>query len=31
MPPYFQNISKLASLAKIIHRDGETLLVMRKV
>ena len=30
MPPYFQNISSLASLVEIIRREGETLLVMRK-
>ena len=30
MPPYFRNISNLASLVKIIGRKGETLLVMRK-
>ena len=29
MPPYFRKISRLASLAEILHKENETLLVMR--
>lgn len=30
MPPYFQRISRLASLAEFLRKDGETLLVMKR-
>lgn len=30
MPPYFRRISRLASLAEILRKEGETLLVMRQ-
>lgn len=30
MTPYFRKISRLASLVEIIHKEGETLLVMRR-
>jgi amino-acid N-acetyltransferase len=31
MPPYFRRISRLASLAEFLQKEGETLLVMRKL
>jgi N-acetylglutamate synthase-like GNAT family acetyltransferase len=31
MPPYFRRISRLASLAEFLQKEGETLLVMRKM
>lgn len=30
MPPYFRRISHLASITKILRKEGETLLVMRQ-
>lgn len=30
MPPYFRRISRLASLAEFLRKDGETLLVMKR-
>jgi amino-acid N-acetyltransferase len=29
MPPYFQRISRLAALAELLRKEGETLLIMR--
>jgi N-acetylglutamate synthase-like GNAT family acetyltransferase len=31
MPPYFRKISRLASLAEFLQKEGETLFVMRKI
>jgi amino-acid N-acetyltransferase len=31
MPPYFRRISRLASLVEFLQKEGETLLVMRKL
>ena len=31
MPPYFRRISRLASLIEFMQKEGETLLVMRKL
>jgi amino-acid N-acetyltransferase len=31
MPPYFRRINRLASLAEFLQKEGETLLVMRKL
>ena len=30
MPPYFRRVSRLASLAEFLRKDGETLLVMKR-
>ena len=30
MPPYFRRVSRLASLANFLRKEGETLLVMRR-
>lgn len=31
MPPYFRRINRLASIAEILRKEGETLLVMRRI